>query len=187
MYGQPRDQGSNPSPGSRTEPVFFQSPSPASVGNGSGNRQKNKPPSCRRVGMEPEIPEVGTLLLAVYETAEECRAGILLVKSAVEIEATDGGTGAHSTYEHRTYEYGLGADSRTGSWLGRISELQLDTDYQAGQRLQWAEAIELSSDQLLYSEVLVCKLKSEHVAACRSLISRLQSIARMLEMSRGSG
>ena len=176
MYGQPWGQGSNASTGSRTVPAFFQSPSLAPVRNGSGDKQKNKPLPYR-LGMEPEIPKVEDMLLAVYETADEYRAGILLVESVVQIEASEPGTCASHA----------GGESRTGSWLGRVAELHLETEHQPGQRLQWAEAIELSSEKLLYAEVLVCKLKSEHVAACRSLVSRLRSIARMLEMSRCRG
>jgi hypothetical protein len=171
MYGQSWDQGSDASTGSRTEPAFFQSPSPVSGSNRSGNRQQTKSAPNRRPGMKPEIPEVGTMLLAVYETAKEYRAGILLVEAAVEIEASDPDTGD--------------SDSRAGNWLGRVAELQLEHDHQPGEALQWAQATELASDKILYSEVLVYKLKSEHVAACRSLVSRLQSIAQMLEMSRG--
>ena len=176
MYGQSRDQGSDASTGSRTEPAFFQSPSPVPGSNRSGNRQQTKPAPNRRPGLKPEIPEVGTMLLAVYETAKEYRAGILLVEAAVEIEASDPDTCDPDTGD---------SDSRAGNWLGRVAELQLEHDYQPGEALQWAEAIELASDKILYSEVLVYKLKSEQVAACRSLVSRLQSIAQMLEMSRG--
>ncbi len=196
MYGQSRDQGSDASTGSRTEPAFFQSPSPVSGSNRSGNRQQTKPAPNRRPGMKPGIPEVGTMLLAVYETAKEYRAGILLVEAAVEIEASERGTCERGTCERGTCERGTcergtcdpdtgDSDSRAGNWLGRVAELQLEHDHQPGEALQWAEAIELASDKLLYSEVLVYKLKSEHVAACRSLVSRLQSIAQMLEMSRG--
>ena len=181
MYGQSRDQGSDASTGSRTEPAFFQSPSPVSGSNRSVNRQQTKPAPNRSPGMKPEIPEVGTMLLAVYETAKEYRAGILLVEAAVEIEASERGTCERGTCDPDTGD----SDSRAGNWLGRVAELQLEHDHQPGEALQWAQAIELASDKLLYSEVLVYKLKSEHVAACRSLVSRLQSIAQMLEMSRG--
>ena len=186
MYGQPWGQGSNASTGSRTVPAFFQSPSLAPVRNGSGDKQKNKPLPYR-LGMEPEIPKVENMLLAVYETADEYRAGILLVESVVQIEASEPGTCEPGTCEPGTCASHAGGESRTGSWLGRVAELHLETEHQPGQRLQWAEAIELSSENLLYAEVLVCKLKSEHVAACRSLVSRLRSIARMLEMSRCRG
>ena len=181
MYGQSRDQGSDASTGSRTEPAFFQSPSPVPGSNRSGNRQQTKPAPNRRPGLKPEIPEVGTMLLAVYETAKEYRAGILLVEAAVEIEASERGTCDRGTCDRDTGD----SDSRAGNWLGRVAELQLEHDYQPGEALQWAEAIELASDKILYSEALVYKLKGEHVAACRSLVSRLQSIAQMLEMSRG--
>ena len=202
MYGQSREHGSDASTGSRSEPAFFKSPPLAQGSNGSGTGQKHKPSPHRRLEVEPEVPEVGNMLLAVYETAEEYRAGILLVESAAEIEASDGGSCGHGRCERGRCERGRcergrcergrcersrGAqDSRTGSWLGRVAELQLETDHQPGQRLQWAEAIELSSDKLLYSEVLVCTLKSEHVAACRSLVSRLRRITHMLDMSRDS-
>ena len=191
MYGQSRDQGSDASTGSRTEPAFFQSPPPVSGSNRSGNRQQTKPAPNRRPGLKPEIPEVGTMLLAVYETAKEYRAGILLVEAAVEIEASergtcDRGTCDRGTCDRGTCDRGTGdSDSRAGNWLGRVAELQLEHDHQPGEALQWAQAIELASDKILYSEALVYKLKSEHVAACRSLVSRLQSIAQMLEMSRG--
>ncbi len=126
------------------------------------------------------------MLLAVYETAKEYRAGILLVEAAVEIEASERGTCDRGTCDRGTCDRDTGdSDSRAGNWLGRVAELQLEHDYQPGEALQWAEAIELASDKILYSEALVYKLKSEHVAACRSLVSRLQSIAQMLEMSRG--
>ena len=187
MYGQSREHGSDASTGSRSEPAFFKSPPLAQGSNGSGTGQKHKPSPHRRLEVEPEVPEVGNMLLAVYETAEEYRAGILLVESAAEIEASDGGSCGHGRCERGRCERSRGAqDSRTGSWLGRVAELQLETDHQPGQRLQWAEAIELSSDKLLYSEVLVCTLKSEHVAACRSLVSRLRRITHMLDMSRDS-
>ena len=191
MYGQSRDQGSDASTGSRTEPAFFQSTPPVSGSNRSGNRQQTKPAPNRRPGLKPEIPEVGTMLLAVYETAKEYRAGILLVEAAVEIEASelgtcDRGTCDRDTCDRDTCDRDTGdSDSRAGNWLGRVAELQLEHDHQPGEALQWAEAIELASDKILYSEALVYKLKSEHVAACRSLVSRLQSIAQMLEMSRG--
>lgn len=181
MYGQSRDQGSDASTGSRTEPAFFQSPSPVPGSNRSGNRQQTKPAPNRRPGLKPEIPEVGTMLLAVYETAKEYRAGILLVEAAVEIEASERGTCDRGTCDRDTGD----SDSRAGNWLGRVAELQLDNDHRPGEALQWAEAIELSSDKILYSEILICKLKSEHVAACRGLVSRLRSIAWMLDMSRG--
>ncbi len=173
MYGQSRDQGSDSSNRSRTEPAFFQSPLPVSGSNQPGPGKKNKPVSYRRLGLKPEV---GNMLLAVYEAAEEYRAGILLVESVVEITASDCSTCKHGTAD---------SDSRTGNWVGRVAELQLENVHQPGEGLQWAEAFELSSDEILYSEVLVYKLKSEQVAACRSLVSRLRSIAWMLEMSRG--
>ncbi|MAI70542.1 MAG: hypothetical protein CMM01_06490 [Rhodopirellula sp.] len=176
MYGQSRDQGSDANNGSQTEPAFFQSPPPRPKSNRSQTGHKTKSAAPQRPGMKVEVPEVGTLLLAVYETKEEYRAGIVLVESAVEIAASDCGT-CNCVNED--------GGSRAGHWLGRVAELQLDNDHRPGEALQWAEAIELSSDKILYSEILICKLKSEHVAACRGLVSRLRSIAWMLDMSRG--
>ncbi|MAI31644.1 MAG: hypothetical protein L7W43_02055 [Rubripirellula sp.] len=175
MYGQSRDQGSDASIGSQTEPAFFQSSPLVSTSN-HADPGKGKHTAARRgTMMKSEVPAVGTMLMAVYETAEEYRAGILMVEAAVEIEASD-----CCTFNVRAE----GVESSAGNWSGRVAELQFENEHQPGEALQWAEAIELSSDKVLYSEVLVYKLKSEHVAACRSLVSRLRSIARMLEMSR---
>ena len=85
------------------------------------------------------------MLLAVYETAKEYRAGILLVEAAVEIEASERGTCERGTCDPDTGD----SDSRAGNWLGRVAELQLEHDHQPGEALQWAEAIELASDKLL--------------------------------------
>jgi len=175
MYGQSRDQGCDASIGSPTEPAFFPTPAPVPSSNRSGSGQINKPAAHRASGMKSEVPEVGSMLLAVYETAEEYRAGILLVEAA-EVRARDCGDCSRGTQD---------SASRVGNWLGRVAELQLEKDHQPGEALQWSEAIDLSSDKILYSEALIYKLKGEHVAACRSSVSRLRSITRMLEMSRG--
>ncbi len=70
MYGQSRDQGSDASTGSRTEPAFFQSPPPVSGSNRSGNRQQTKPAPNRRPGLKPEIPEVGNHVASSLRNCE---------------------------------------------------------------------------------------------------------------------
>ena len=176
MHGQSQDQGSDANVGSRTEPAFSQLRSPLPSSKLAGSDQKINAPKNQRPGVKPEVPEVGSTLLAVYETAGEYSAGILLVEAA-ESKARGCDTC------NRGAEY---CDSAALIWLGRVAELKLEHDHQPGEALKWAETIDLSSDNILFSEVLDCTLKSEHVPVCRSLLSRLQRITRMLEMSRGS-
>jgi len=176
MYAQSRDQGSDASTGSRSGPDFFPSPPPVQGSESFSTEKKMKSVACGKSGLMREVPRVGSLLLAVYETEQEYRAGILLVDEVTEITASHrGGCSSDSGKVGR----------RTKDWSGRIAELQLENDHLSGQALQWGEKTDLSSDKILYSEVLTSKLKSEHVVACRSLLSRLKMIAKMLEMSRG--
>jgi hypothetical protein len=175
MYGQSRDQGSDASTGSRSGSAFFQSTT-AHRSESFRAEKRMKSVARRTPDRTREVPEVGALLLAVYETAEEYRAGILLVDEVAEKSANHSNT--HSSDSGKEQH-------RMREWSGRVAELQLDNDHRPGQALQWEEKIHLSSEKILYAQVLTCKLKSEHVVACRSLISRLRMIAKMMEMSRG--
>jgi hypothetical protein len=176
MYGQSRDQGSDASTGARSEPAFYPSTPPVHGSESFSTDKKMKSVARGESSITREVPQVGSLLLAVYETEQEYRAGILLVGEVAEIAA--GRCGVCSSESGKVVH-------RTKDWSGRVAELQLENDHSPGQALQWDEKIDLSSDKILYSEVLTCKLKSEHVVACRSLVSRLKMIAKMLEMSRG--
>ena len=176
MYGKSWDQGSDASTESQTEPAFCPSPHPVNRGSRSRVSKKGNPIAKRGSSKEQQVPEAGAMLLAVYETDEEYRAGILLVEAVLETAASDCDTGNRGA---------KGSGSPPRKWLGRVVELQLDHEHQPGEALQWGEAIELSSDKILYLQVLACQLKSDHVAACHRVVSRLRSIARMLDMSRG--
>lgn len=177
MHGQSRDQGSDASSGSRTEPAFFQTP-PRARGRKRPSKSKESQPVLGGEAIrKPGIPPVGAMLLAVYETDREYRAGILLVESVKEISASGHGSSKNACVDRVT--------EQPKSWLGKVAELQFEKKHQPGEPLQWGDAIDLASDRILYSEVLVCELKSDHLAACNRLLTRLRNIAQMLEMSRG--
>jgi len=122
-------------------------------------------------------PAVGSMVLAVYEIEEEFRAGILLIHEVKLAEA--------SLIQPRP-QAGLSSEARKGNefWLLKVAELRLESEHLPGQALQWKPKIELSSEKMLYTEVLTGKLKSEHVPACQKVLSRLHAVAKMLELSR---
>ena len=179
MYGQLRDQESDSINGSRSGPAFFQSPPPSKNKNQRSSQHEKKigPAASSGAAVAREVPIVGSTLLAVYETEHEFRAGILLVDEV---------TVAEESAIHPSSQCDPFPDTvqESSPWLLKVAELRLESEHLPGQALQWKPGIELSSDQLLFTEVLTCKLKSEHVSACRQGLSRLHAVAKMLELSR---
>lgn len=179
MYGQSRDHESDSITGSRSGPAFFQSPSPSKKKNqrSSEHEKEHGPTASSGAAVNRQVPIVGSTLLAVYEREHEFRAGILLVDEVTLPE---------ESAIHRSAQCDPASDAvqEASPWLLKVAELRLESEHLTGQALQWKPGIELSSDQLLFTEVLTCKLKSEHVAACRQGLSRLHAVAKMLELSR---
>ena len=91
MNGQSRDQASDSSDGSPGEPAFSQSTASSlhqrymsfksreTVGDQSDQKATQK------------LPPAGSIVLAVYETESEFRAGILLIHEVVETDTADSG------------------------------------------------------------------------------------------------
>lgn len=158
MYGQTKNQGGDATSGQGTRSSQYQ-PSAA------GNRQISspvEPAEVQRCDQEwnsvTDVPNAGDILLAIYQLPDQWQAGILRIDEVAE-------------------------NSDRDSWRGMVAALELADDHRDCNALNWLENFALSSDQVLYSEVLNCGLTAKQIPTYRKAISRLQMTARMLDLS----
>lgn len=177
MNGQSRDQASDSSDGSPGEPAFSQSSASALHQRYMSFKSRETVEDQSHQKATQKLPPAGSIVLAVYETESEFRAGILSIHEVVETDTADSGC------EFRNSPF-TGSRYYSPSCLLTVAELQLEADHQPGQSLQWAKKIRLSGTSILFLESLACVLRSEHLPACRPALKRLQVITNMLNLSR---